>query len=428
MERIKQLSARKRRIVWMILAAVIAAGCALRFVHFNDVATRTPDERVYSKFAEHLATFGPRVLPGMYAQYESNPIDWNYPPPTRIGHLVFVAAAMKISGVKDERTAAAVSLAFSCMSLLLLAWIGVRFFNPWVAIAAVAFLATSVGELGMARRAWQDSAFGFFGLLLVYLACEITRNPRRLWLYPTFLACGVLNLLTKQTGVISYGACALWLLAFLIFRVKSWRGAVLLALGGIASIGVTVGLWGISAGNTRVALSAFNHSLHPTDIGLGYLATCCSGPWYQFFDLLWIVGPLSAVLALFGAAVSLFPARWLQRIGRKTLIAEPACAPVAACMTVAFFAFSSVYPGMQCLRYISPADGSFALLAGFGLWYLLEWARGAMSRTDHRLLVVLAVLGVVLSGVRDYRTFTSVVVGSEMEDLSVSDIRFVLNR
>jgi len=34
----------------------------------------------------------------------------------------------------------------------------------------------------------------------------------------------------------------------------------------------------------------------------------------------------------------------------------------------------------------------------------------------------------VLSGVRDYRTFTSVVVGSEMEDLSVSDIRFVLNR
>jgi hypothetical protein len=51
-----------------------------------------------------------------------------------------------------------------------------------------------------------------------------------------------------------------------------------------------------------------------------------------------------------------------------------------------------------------------------------------MSRTDHRLLVVLAVLGVVIAGARDYRIFTSVVVGSGMPDLSVTDILKVMNR
>jgi 4-amino-4-deoxy-L-arabinose transferase-like glycosyltransferase len=427
-ERIKQLRARRRRIVWIALAAAIAVGCALRLVHFDDVASRSPDERFYTEFARQLADRGLAGMHSIYAEYESDPVRWNYPSPTRIGHLVFVAAVMKISDVKDEQAGAAVSLAFGCMSLFLLAWIGVRFFNAWIAVAAVAFLDTSVGELGMARRAWQDSPFGFFGLFGVYLTCEIVRNPRRLWLYPAFLAAGALNLLTKQTGVISYGVCALWLLGYLIFRLKWWRGAILLALGGIASIGVTIGLWGILAGDTSVALSALNHSLHPTAIGLGYLESCCTGPWYQFFYLLWIVGPLPAALAFFGVAVSLFPQRLLQRIAATSTIAEPNCASVAAWMTIGFFGFSSLYPGMQCLRYVSPANGCFALLAGLGFWYLLALARGAMGRADHRLLVMLAVLGMVIAGARDYRTFTSVVVRSQMNDLAVRDIRKVMDR
>ena len=176
------------------------------------------------------------------------------------------------------------------MSLLLVAWTGVRFFNLAIALAAVAFFATSVAELGMARRAWQDSAFGFFGLLAVYLTCEITRNPRRAWLYPAFLGVGALSLLTKQTGVLSYGICALWLLGCLIFRVRWRRGAILLGLGGIASIGATVLIWGLLAGKTSIALSALNHSLHPGVPGRSYLEYCCTGPWYQFFYLLWIWG------------------------------------------------------------------------------------------------------------------------------------------
>ena len=428
MQLIEQLRTRQRLIVWIALIAALVAGCALRLAHFDDVTSRSPDERIYTDFARRIADQGLGAMSEIYAEYERNPDAWSYPSPTRIGHLVFVAAWMKISDLRDEKAGSEVSLAFSCMSLLLVAWMGVRFFNPGIALAAVAFLATSVAELGMARRAWQDSAFGFFGLLAVYLTCEITRNPRRAWLYPAFLGAGALSLLTKQTGVLSYGICALWLLGYLIFRVRWWRGAILLALGGIASIGATVLIWGFLAGKTSIALSALNHSLHPGVPGRSYLEYCCTGPWYQFFYLLWITGPLPLVLALVGAAVSLFPQRLIHRIAGKGTVNDENCAPVAALMTIGFFAFASVFPGMQCLRYISPAYGPFALLAGLGLWCLLALARRAMPRSDYRLLVVLAIVGVIIGGARDFRTFTSVVVDSGMKDLSVTEIRSVMHR
>ena len=108
------------------------------------------------------------------------------------------------------------------------------------------------------------------------------------------------------------------------------------------------------------------------------------------------------------------------------MISDENCAPIVACMTIGFFAFASVFPGMQCLRYVSPAYGPFALLAGLGLWCLLALARRAVPSADYRLLVVLAVVGVVIGGARDYRTFTSVVVDSGMKDLSVTEIRSVM--
>ncbi|MFZ0881033.1 MAG: hypothetical protein WA002_16175, partial [Candidatus Acidiferrales bacterium] len=64
------------------------------------------------------------------------------------------------------------------------------------------------------------------------------------------------------------------------------------------------------------ALSAIKHSVHSGLAGLSYLQRCSTGPWYQFFYLLWLVGPLTAALALVGTGVTLFPA-WIQKLPRK---------------------------------------------------------------------------------------------------------------
>lgn len=428
MQPIERIRARRRRSVWIALGAVIALGIALRLVHFDDVASRSPDERIYTEFARRIADQGFAAMPRVFAEYEHDSIRWSFPSPTRVGHLFFVALAMNISDVRDERAGAAISLIFSCLSLFLLAWIGIRFFGAGVTLAAVFFIAVSVSELAMARRAWQDSVFGFFGLLLLYLMCEIVRNPRNLYLYPAFCAAGVLNLLTKQTGVLSYGVCALFLLAFLLFRARWAKGAILLVVGGIASILLTIAIWGLLAGGVGIALSAFNHSLHPGIEGTSYLQACCTGPWYQFLYLLWIASPLPAVLALVGAAVSLAPRKYLVKLLGPESILDLSSARAVLFMTLGLVAFSSFFPGMQSLRYISPADGAFALLAGIGLWGLLSAAHRVVSRADYRLLVALSIVAVLIEGARDYRTFTSVVVSSEMQDLAVTDIRRVMDR
>lgn len=428
MQLTERIRAQRRRSVWIALGAIVALGIALRLVHFDDVASYSPDERVYAEIAGRIADQGFAAMPQVFAEYEHDSLRWSFPSPTRVGHLFFVAAAMKISGIRDERAGAAVSFIFSCLSLFLLAWIGVRFFGAGVALSAVFFLAVSVSELAMSRRAWQDGVFGFFGLLLLYLMCEIVRNPRKLILYPLFCAAGVLNLLTKQTGVLSYGVCGLFLVAFLLFHERWVKGAFLLILGGVASVLVTIAIWGLLAGGVGIALSAFNHSLHPGIEGISYLQACCTGPWYQFPYLLWIMGPLPTALALFGAAVSLAPKELFARLLGPESALNVNCARAVLCMTFGLVAFSSFFPGMQSLRYISPADGAFVLLAGIGLWGLLSAAHRVVSRADYRLLLALSIVVLLIEGARDYRTFTSVVVSSGMQDLAVTDIRRVMDR
>ncbi|MGC9969479.1 MAG: hypothetical protein ABSE56_02695 [Bryobacteraceae bacterium] len=417
----------KRLVVPVALAVVIAVGVVLRVINLAGVPSRSPDEKVYTRYASRIADQGLGVTPALIAEFERNPGNWVYPPPTRIGYVWLVAAAMKVSGVGDESAGAAVSCLFSCLSLALVAWFGWRFFNPWIAVFAVTFLAFSVGELGMAQRAWLDAPLGFCGLLLAYLTSEITRSPRRVLLYAAWLAAGAYSLMTKESGVLSYGLCAAWVLGVLVVKERSWKAVALLALGGVACLAGTLLVWGILANGIRPSLSALHHVLSGHSAAGSYPTQYYSGPWYQFFYLLWIVGPATAALALVGTVVAVLPRRLLHRAEGVGQIVDPRAAEVAALIALGFVAFASFVPNFQYLRIISPADGTYCLLAGLGLWYLLSLARGGLSVSDYRALVVLVTVGIVIAVARDYRAFRAV-VGSGTEDLAVRSIRAVMQR
>lgn len=415
----------KRLLVPVALAMAIAVGFGLRIGNLASVASRSPDERQYIDYASQIADQGLGVAPRLFAEYESNSARWIYPCPSRFGHVLLFAGAMKISGVRDASAGVAVSCLFSSLSLVLVMWIGLRFFNRWIALAAVTFLAFSVGELGMAQRAWQDATFSFLGLLLTCLTCEITRSPRRLPLYPAFFAVGAYSLLTKESGVLSYGLCAVWLFGVLLWKERYWRGAFLLVLGGVASVAGCVLVWSVLAGGTATALSAVDHSFRSG--GGAWAAKYCSGPWYQFYYMLWIVAPATAALALAGAVVAARPRQLLHRVERFGQIVDPRAAGVAAFFTLGFFAFSTFVPNFQYLRIIGPADGAYCLLAGLGLWYLLSLARGILPESDYKALLVLAVVGIAIAAARDYNTFRTL-AGSHMEDFAVRSIRDAMQR
>jgi 4-amino-4-deoxy-L-arabinose transferase-like glycosyltransferase len=303
-------SAPVRPLVRLALVAVIAIGVALRIIDLSGVPSRSPDEGTYTDYASRIADQGPAAIRALVAEYEADSGRWVYPPPTRVGYAGLIALAMKISDARDPSVGAAVSCLFSSLSLVLLAWLGWRFFNPWIALCAVTFLAVLVGELGVAERAWQDAPFGFFGLLLVYLTCEIARSPRRLPLYLAFLAVGAYSVLTKETGVVAYGLCTAWVMGVLLVKERSWKAAAMLAAGGAASLAGTVLVWSVLCGGMGPAFSVLSHAARARSSPWTVLN--CSGPWYQFPYLLWIVDPATAVLALVGTVVAALPRRLLD--------------------------------------------------------------------------------------------------------------------
>src|SRR5690349_18741239 len=85
-------------LFWLLLAAVLSAGVAMRLAHFGDVRSRGPDELVYTYFAAQIADKGFSAAPSLFAGYEANVGSRIYPGPTRFGHLIFFAAAMRITG------------------------------------------------------------------------------------------------------------------------------------------------------------------------------------------------------------------------------------------------------------------------------------------------------------------------------------------
>jgi hypothetical protein len=403
---------------WLTLTAVLAMGTALRVAHHFDVDSRSPDEQTYTDYAAKVANYGMGAFPVIFADYEAAGDIWTYPAPTRVGEILLTAAVMRVERIRDEQAGANLSLAASVLALFVTAWIGVRFFDPWVGVVATAFLVCSLPELGIARRAWTDSMVGASSLLLVAITCLISlpENRRRTRLYLLFLAIGCGALLVKESLALYYGICGLWLTAMLWFQEKSLKGAVLLAVGGAASVAVALLIVRILCGNSGTFAVLLPHPgnwLLPNPNS--WTADNYTGPWYEFFGLLWKVGPLTAAMALAGL-IAIVTGRVKRTLPTQTVAA-------ISVICVALLAFA---PALQCLRLISPADGCYALLAAVGLTTLMAEARARMSGFGYRAVVAAALLAMVVEGVCNYRTYTAVVVDTGMEDLAMAGFRFWL--
>ena len=405
------------------IAFMIAVGIVLRCNHLMDVTSRSPDERTYTFFAQQIATDGFGAIPKLFKVYVSRKELWDFPPPVRITYPIIGAVVMVATGWKDFDATVAVSFVSSCLSLFVLAWIGLRFFNPWMALAAVTFLAFSVSELGSARRAWQDCTFGLFGLLLMYVTCELTRDPRRPLWYLVFFVLGALSLLTKQTGLISYGLCALWALWVFAVQERYWRGTAFLILGGLASLAATLAIWSLAAGGVDTAISALDHSFHPGDAAIFYMKSVTSGPWYQFFDVLWLTGPFPAVMAAVGAAAIICGRTRSGREGDLGSVIDERAAICAMVLALGFVSFAGFFPYMQSLRFITPANGAYCLIAALGLCYLLGLAKENLPALLSAAVFLIAIGTILVTSANDYDTFKSVVVRSGMQDLAAVPIR-----
>ena len=118
---------------------------------------------------------------------------------------------------------------FSCLSLTIITLIGVRFLNSWIALTATIFAAFSSIELGIVRRAWQDTTIEFLSLLLIYVTCEIAAKRRR---YCGMSVFSYWSFATTDKTIWNHCVCFICgILSWTLARERAWSSLVWFVTG-----------------------------------------------------------------------------------------------------------------------------------------------------------------------------------------------------
>ena len=390
----------------ILMAVLMFVGAWMRVEGLRNVVTRTPDERVYTYQAGVWRQSGVAGIRTLVDEYKADAETRLYPPPTRVGMIRLVAAAMQWTGRNDESAGARISFAASIGSLFVVALIGIRFLPDWAGVAALLFYSVFPAELAIARRTWTDALVEFAGLLLIWCACEISRRPVRMICYLLFALVGSLGILVKESMPVQYGLCALWIL-WILARRREWANAGILVLATAASLAIS--LWWLSYQVGSLADYIGIVSGIPRENAANpYALEYASGPPYLLLYAFWIAAPMTSLLSLGGLA-----ALWRPQRDRSLPLTG------MACYSAAYMAIAMAMPHWLNLRYAGAVFGPFCILAGLGCWFLITSGWEWVDAEDRRVFAVVAAMIVIGGAAADYLRFQRFFVRDQTVDLSI---------
>lgn len=403
----------------LLIAAVILllSGALARLWHLEDAVRRSPDELIYSQLSHGLLERGTAGLRGATSQYLSDPRFRVYPPPTRTGYLWLLAGAMKLTGSRDARAGAYLSLAASLGTLLVAAVVALRFLPAGAALAALLFVAASPVELALARRAWADAPLGLAAFLAVWSAAELSRRPgRRLW-QVAFVLSGCLAMTIKETGAVVVGLCILWLAGVALSRRDAAAEWLALAWLWCAGAVATVSWLAYSVGGLSTLAEVLG-GLPGASAANPYDMQYQSGPWYGIPQALFAAAPLTTVAALAGLLPCL--TRPLSEMPSAPGWRPSSREVAGMCFVLIGFLLTLMAQQNRAnLRYCAPVFGPFHLVAGVGIWWPVRMIRDRLTGARWRMALVAAAGCAILAGaVLDLRFFRDAVVGDDLQDLS----------
>jgi len=354
------------------------------------------------------------------AAYNSSPANWTYPIPLRIAYYYSIAAIMKLSGVHAEQAGVALSTFSSILQLAMVALVGLRFFNRWTTLVALALLAVSPQDLAMARRVWGDGVSGCAAMIILWLCAEIcTRRRARVW-YALLWTCGAYFLLLKESGGFFLGFCALGLAVHSWRRDRSWKHVAWI-LAGAAGTGIfSFALMARLCGGAAAALETVHHSAQAAPTNL-YGALYQSGPWYSFPLGLWILSPLTA----FGCAAGLIALILPENSLGDVLGLDRQQREIASGMGVLILlviAAATLPPALKNLRYISFIAGPWYLMGALGLSYIMGRLRSGLGHRAAVPLTAIAAFAVLYSCRTDYLRFRRIILRRDVKDLDIRQI------
>lgn len=421
----KVLKNRRIMIILSIFLLVFMLGIILRVYNLNNVAQRSPDEYTYTYLAQNIVQHG--VSEGIKLvtqEHISNKELWIYfpPPPTRTGYLWLLASAMKMLNSVDIKIGSYISFVFSCISLLLVIALGLRFFNPWITLYALLFMGVSPMELAIARRTWQDAMVGCIGLSLIYFSCEISRNIKRPIWYFLLIVIGTYYVSVKESGIFIYGLCVMWLLWVLLIKERSTLKGLFLIIFSALGVGITIAILTQISGGIATIIDSVRCWIKamPTN---QYAIEYQSGPWYYFLEGFWIVSPLSATLCLVGITGALLPQEILQKAGIFFNAANHRAIRGIVLFIITFMTAAILTPFFQNMRYVSILYAPFYLISGLGFWYVISVVKSILKVFYFRIAITSIILVIIFIAVRDYKAFEKIFIRTGIKDVSIKMLR-----
>lgn len=403
----------QRAILIILLFSIFTLGISLRLQNLGNVLDRSPDELIYTYQAKTIAAQGTEGIRLLVSKYNATENLWKYPPPTRIGYLYLLAAVMKMTNLMDTKAGVYLSCFFSILSLLILIILGLRFFNQWVTLYALLFMSVSPMSLAIARRSWQESLIECIGLLLIYLACKIMRASNRIIWFVLFVLVGSYCMLIKSTGVIIYALVMMWLLWVILIKRRFFsRGFLLMALGAIGA-GISIAFLVHATGGIPALKEVYTHFRGAVEAS-EYARAYASGPWYYFFQMLWMLTPLSTVLFFIGSIGALF-----LSVDKNREVILGIIFFIAALMAALFIGKEHSLN----LRYVGVLYPHFYLISGLGLWYIVLFVRKKLENFSFSIVVTSIIAITIIAAVNDYQNFKRIIVKPGIKDLSIRLLR-----
>ena len=395
-----------------LLCALLLTGIILRFNDL-DVKGRSPDEGIYTRQAIIVAQDGVEGTRRLIDEYNADKRLWIYPPPIRIGYTYLLATIMKVANIFDERAGTYLSTLCSIGALFILVLLGLRFFNRWVTVVALLLMSVSPMDLAIARRSWQDGVLALAGLLLIYCCCELTANPnRKIWYIPFWLI-GIWCIIIKESGIIIYGLCVIWLFAVMALKERSFIKSTLLVVFTLLGISISALILGHVVGGILRVLEVLKHvkDAMPTNT---WAIDYQTGPWYRILEGLWILTPASFILCIIGI-VGVFSG---DRHARQSIIAK-----WLIFIILSFLFITIVTPYMQNIRYLSIIFVPFYLMSGLGLWYLIYSAKDFLKGGAFYTMIAITVLVLVIISISDYQKFQRIFIKRGIREISIRLLR-----
>jgi len=405
------LDASKRRALAIAAcAALFIIGAMLRMTDM-DVKYRSPDEIVITYQARAIAERGLQGIDFLIKEHKAQPSIWIYPSPVRIGHLLPLAAFMKVTGRTDEKMGAYMSMALSIATLALVAALGLRFLNAPITLFALAFLAVSPMDLAIARRTWQDSVLGFLCVGMIYCIAAISKNARAFFWYIVFVILGSWSILIKESGGVVYGLCGMWLIGALAAKKEYAKAVLVIALG---AVGTLIGIGFLAYLSHGVApflevLRDHMGAIARNEYAIEYQS--CS--WFRFIKGFWILSPLGATFCATGIVVTFF-------VGKRYPLLYG-----LVFFTVTLVIITMKTPYCMNYRYVSAMFAPFCLLAGTALWYCAAFVKDKLKGAASLAVIACLMLVVVIAAAVDYSAFQKMFVRTHVKDISIKIVEDV---